>query len=110
MQRVGAWFLIVIAFLLLPACGSAPTRSEAVPVELEDRATVGDMPGIRYWADGDTKEMANLGIEARAREQTYWQATGHTGALPPANLLAISGGGENGAFGAGLLVGWTAAG
>jgi hypothetical protein len=30
--------------------------------------------------------------------------------LPPVNFLAISGGGENGAFGAGLLVGWTAAG
>jgi predicted acylesterase/phospholipase RssA len=27
--------------------------------------------------------------------------------LPPANLLAISGGGDKGAFGAGLLIGWT---
>ena len=27
--------------------------------------------------------------------------------LPPANYLAISGGGDNGAFGAGLLNGWT---
>ncbi len=30
--------------------------------------------------------------------------------LPLANFLAISGGGDNGAFGSGLLVGWTAAG
>jgi predicted acylesterase/phospholipase RssA len=30
--------------------------------------------------------------------------------LPPQNLLAVSGGGENGAFGAGLLCGWSAAG
>jgi hypothetical protein len=30
--------------------------------------------------------------------------------LPPADFLAISGGGEDGAFGAGLLVGWSAAG
>ena len=30
--------------------------------------------------------------------------------LPPANLLALSGGSDDGAFGAGLLVGWTEAG
>jgi predicted acylesterase/phospholipase RssA len=39
-----------------------------------------------------------------------YQASGNTGDLPPANFLAISGGGENGAYGAGVLVGWTAAG
>jgi hypothetical protein len=33
-----------------------------------------------------------------------------TDPLPPAYLLAISGGGDDGAFGAGLLVGWTAQG
>jgi predicted acylesterase/phospholipase RssA len=30
--------------------------------------------------------------------------------MPPVNFLAVSGGGDNGAFGAGLLVGWTEAG
>jgi hypothetical protein len=30
------------------------------------------------------------------------------GALPTAHFLSLSGGGDNGAFGAGLLVGWTA--
>src|SRR6185369_1840849 len=30
--------------------------------------------------------------------------------LPPANYLAVSGGGDNGAFGAGLINGWTATG
>ena len=44
------------------------------------------------------------------REQAYLAANGHLGPLPPAVFLAISGGGDNGAFGAGLLNGWTAAG
>ena len=35
---------------------------------------------------------------------------GHTGELPPAYFLAISGGGDNGAYGAGFLNGWTASG
>ncbi len=38
------------------------------------------------------------------------KAAGHTGPLPTANFLALSGGGDKGAFGAGILVGWTKAG
>src|SRR5262249_25712217 len=68
------------------------------------------MTGIRYWADADTADMTRDALESVAQEKAYLAASGHQGALPPADFLAISGGGENGAFGAGLLVGWTAAG
>lgn len=44
------------------------------------------------------------------REKAWLASQGQTGPLPPAYFLAISGGGDNGAFGAGLLNGWTAAG
>jgi hypothetical protein len=37
-------------------------------------------------------------------------STGHTGPLPPVDLLVISGGGDNGAFGAGLLCAWSTSG
>ena len=47
--------------------------------------------------------MAREGIEAAQRE---YAALGATGPLPPAYFLAVSGGGDNGAFGAGLLCGW----
>jgi predicted acylesterase/phospholipase RssA len=47
---------------------------------------------------------------ARQREQEYLSQSGHAGEPPPADLLAVSGGGDNGAFGAGLLCGWTASG
>ena len=39
-----------------------------------------------------------------------WRSQGHAGELPPAYFLAISGGGDNGAYGAGFLNGWTASG
>jgi hypothetical protein len=81
-----------------------------VPADLEEQATVPGMTGIRYWADGDTADMTRDALESIAREKAYLAASGHQGALPPADFLAISGGGENGAFGAGLLVGWTATG
>ena len=47
---------------------------------------------------------------ARAKEEKWLASQGQTGALPPANFLAISGGGDNGAYGAGFLNGWTASG
>jgi hypothetical protein len=85
-------------------------RIDAVPVDAENQATIPNMPGIRYWADGDPAVFAKGAEASYEREKAYWVSIGHKGPLPPADFLAISGGGENGAFGAGLLVGWTAAG
>ena len=44
------------------------------------------------------------------RERAWLESRGQSGALPVIHFLAISGGGDNGAFGAGLLNGWTKAG
>jgi predicted patatin/cPLA2 family phospholipase len=44
------------------------------------------------------------------KEQAARRQDGETGPLPPVAYLAISGGGDNGAFGAGLLNGWSARG
>jgi hypothetical protein len=86
-------------------------RSDAVPVDLEDRATVSGMADMRYWGDGDSVDFTRAGMDSVARERAYLSASGYQGStLPPADFLAISGGGEDGAFGAGLLVGWSAAG
>ncbi len=87
---------------------SYPSRVDAVPREQTDRAVLaGDLRGIRYFGRGDLEAMAHDGIEAFTREQAAWTAAGHRGPLPPAIFLAVSGGGEDGAFGAGLLCGWT---
>ena len=43
-------------------------------------------------------------------EKAYLAKRGHTGSLPSIAILAISGGGDNGAFAAGFLNGWTKAG
>jgi predicted acylesterase/phospholipase RssA len=80
-----------------------------VPAELQDKANIAGMPDVRYWT-GDSNEFLRDGIEGVRREQAFLAKSGHKGPLPIAEFLAISGGGDNGAFGAGLLVGWTAAG
>lgn len=103
------WLVAVALCLFIPGCGSH-ARLNAVPVEAEDQATVLALPGARYWGEGDPAAFRKTMIEAHFREQALLRTAGHQGDLPPAEFLAISGGGENGAFGAGLLVGWTAAG
>jgi hypothetical protein len=108
--RKVAWHCALVLLLLVSACSPLP-RYDAVPVKLGERATVQGLSGIRFWADTeDTAAMVRAGEEAERRQREYLAQSGHQGPLPPANFLAISGGGENGAFGAGLLVGWTAAG
>ena len=58
----------------------------------------------------DIEPFIQDAIASAQRERDYLARTGHQGPLPPINFLAVSGGGDDGAFGAGLLVGWTASG
>jgi hypothetical protein len=105
-------FLIVLlaAAMLaaLQACAS-PTRLSAVPKDQQAEAVVDDMHGIRYWQKPDLALMEQDALDSYRREEELFLAAGKKGPLPPANYLSISGGGEDGAFGAGLLVGWTEA-
>ncbi len=96
----------IAAILLVHGC-SYPSRVDAVPSDQTDRAVLqGDLRGIRYQGADAVQQLAQDGIAAVERERELLPA-GQRGRLPPLNLLAISGGGEDGAFGAGLLVGWT---
>jgi hypothetical protein len=87
-----------------------PPRLEAVPLELTTRAVVPGIPNARYWVLSDIEPLIRDALAARERELAYRAQSGQTGELPPLELLAISGGGDKGAFGAGLLNGRTASG
>jgi hypothetical protein len=102
--------LSVAALLLVHGCATPPKRLEAVPHSLTAQAEIPGMPGVRYVGGGDMSELARIALDSLRKEQEYLAKQGHTGPLPPAAFLAISGGGDNGAYTAGLLNGWTAAG
>jgi hypothetical protein len=61
--------------------------------------------------------LAELGLVTEALQKdavaSFWREVDHRksmgddGPLPPVYFLVVPGGGDNGAFGAGLLVGWT---
>jgi len=100
---------VVLACAVMGGCAPLP-RLDAVPSQEASNVTVLGLGDIRYWGDEDSPDLVNEGKAAYDRELSAFRKAGGNGPLPPANYLAVSGGGENGAFGAGLLVGWTAAG
>jgi len=110
LQRSLVWAWLAVA-ASLSAC-STPVRQHAVPQALSEQAEVVGLPGVRYVVRTEMPEIVQEGIDSVKKERAYLasqgQASGNT--LPPANFLALSGGGDDGAFGSGLLCGWTAAG
>ena len=96
--------------LVVTACASIE-RLPAVPLAMGYDIRPLDIPYSRFYADGDPAQLRALAHEVIAKSRA---AHGSAGAAPgtrrAATFLAISGGGDDGAFGAGLLVGWTARG
>jgi len=95
----------------LVVAGALPERHLAVPAKLAEKATVLGISNARVFADGQLEGLVQEALRAVERERALRTDGAAPGApLPQANFLAISGGSDNGAFGAGLLVGWTEAG
>ncbi len=111
-MRRGMLIIGVLSALLLfvlPGCATLD-RLHAVPVKDTTRAVIPGIPNARYWVDANLNPLIQEDLAEFEREEVEWAREGHRDPLPPANYLAISGGGNDGAFGAGLLVGWTQAG
>ena len=71
-----------------------------------DQVQVDDLRGIRAWGDVYSESLEASAIESVKQEL----AASHGKLDPEAAYLALSGGGGDGAFGAGILCGWTEAG
>ena len=87
-----------------------PTRHPAVPPALVHKTEIPGMPGVRTWDDSPPAVLTEIMLEAYEKRKAYLVSQKRTGPVPPQSSLVLSGGGEHGAFGAGLLVGWTASG
>jgi hypothetical protein len=107
---LGVWRFALwgAALAALAACASLP-RDPVTP-EMEDKVSVLDHVQVRYWGDRAPPNMAALAAEKWAQVRSTRPALVKAGAHPQISFLAVSGGGSDGAFGAGLLVGWTARG
>ena len=94
--------LVMIACALLAGCNALP-RLGAVPDRFAARAVLLGLEDIRYVV-GDEQDMQRLSRDVAdtwPRERTWLAAQGKSiNTLPPSNLLALSGAGDYGAFGA----------
>jgi predicted acylesterase/phospholipase RssA len=95
----------VTACALLSDCASLE-RGSPVPRAATTQASVLGLPNERFFplAGTDPLEAEFVGAVQRLRRA---RGMSPTAPLPEVQLLAVSGGGENGAFGAGLLCGWS---
>ena len=102
--------MLVALALIATGCATAPSRLPAVPSGLTAKADIPGMPGVRYVAGGDMTGLIQAANEGLRAELAFLAKQGHKGPLPPAVFVAISGGGDNGAFTAGMMNAWTATG
>ncbi|HEV7165893.1 MAG TPA: patatin-like phospholipase family protein [Gammaproteobacteria bacterium] len=110
-MRLPSLILLAAALMALSACSSVPEHHPVPAAESSQAVVTGFPADIRFWAD-EAPSFAGAIISERldeyqAAHADYYQAHG---AYPPLNYLAISGGGDDGAFGAGFLSGWSASG
>jgi hypothetical protein len=94
-----------VAALVLAGCASAPPRAP-LPEALAPQAEIPGIPMARYWADQvppGFREWLDLPDDVLVAR--FGRIVDR-----PHHYLLVSGDGGDGAFGAGLLVGWTSTG
>src|ERR1700686_3882841 len=108
LKRAFRFGLVGSTVFLTTGCATIAPRNvlpqaDAAQIELEG------FHNIRFWGDASAREIQAIMMADASRTEGRLSFGGEK--LPPvSNLLAISGGAEDGAFGAGLLVGWSDAG
>ena len=101
--------LLVVTATQLAVTGCAtPQRLPAVPAAQisEARPVLGP---VRFLVSRESDSFAAEARKSLVNEQQWLLSQGRSD-LPPAYFLAVSGGGDNGAYGAGFLNGWSASG
>jgi len=93
---------VLLMIVALSGCVTLPRTP--VPPEQAELATVPGMPDVRAWGGKVSPEFQQDAIESVRQKQ----ADGNT--QSGFTSLSLSGGGSNGAFGAGFLKGWTQSG
>lgn len=100
-------FAAVLLMLALVGCAADRVRNP-VPAALAEKAHVPGLTTARFWYDerlaNPDQTLRRLGLHTLSSTVSSGQSR------PEVNYLALSGGADDGAFGAGLLVGWSKSG
>ncbi|WP_144078355.1 patatin-like phospholipase family protein [Solemya velum gill symbiont] len=93
--------LILVSVLILSACTGFPREHAAPSKENYTRAQVTGFHDIRYWGDEAPPYIDKVFLRLKSALKT------NPSMRERVDVLALSGGAEDGAYGAGLLKGWT---
>jgi predicted acylesterase/phospholipase RssA len=91
------YLIALVLVATLTACASLPRTNFTAKQQFI--AQVPGIPNARLWADASADDFSKV-----VRMEELYAASDRIGAM---NFLAISGGAADGAFGAGVLTGWT---
>jgi hypothetical protein len=99
--------VLMIASSVLTGCAATLERNGISSGQLAETAEIPGMPGIRFWAD----EVPRNPLAEIRRRTAHMPPLGRSAKTQDGrkviDTLALSGGGSDGAFGAGVLAGWT---
>jgi hypothetical protein len=95
----------IITMVTLSSCASLK-EYRALPQNLENHASIPGFTNVRAWGDQRGEALDATAIESLQQEMAY----NHGKLLSHVDALALSGGGADGAFGAGLIYGWSKSG
>jgi predicted patatin/cPLA2 family phospholipase len=99
--------LIGSTIFLTAGCATIAPRN-VLPQANAGQIELEGFHNIRFWGDASARDIQAIMMADAPKAET--KSLGVVRHQPVSNLLAISGGAEDGAFGAGLLVGWGDAG
>lgn len=110
-KTIAASAIAAVVLAGVGGCASSAMRNGIEQPGLARSAVVAGLPGVRFWGDEVPKDIMaevrrRLPNMPRLAQGARHASTGR----PIVEILALSGGGGDGAFGAGVLKGWTASG
>jgi hypothetical protein len=99
----------IVVVLLASGCATPPRQP--VPIDQIYEAQVIGFPNVRAWA-GEVSELFQRDMveSVEAEQRRGIDVSRDKDGAPLYSVLALSGGGSHGAFGAGFLAGWTKSG
>jgi predicted acylesterase/phospholipase RssA len=93
---------LAVLMFLVQGCATLKPYNPPPP-SLQGEVQIPGIPGVRAWGDEPSPALMQS-----AKESLEQEKTANHGQLEPVIYgLALSGGGQDGAFGAGILCGWT---
>ncbi|MDX2260018.1 MAG: patatin-like phospholipase family protein [Hyphomicrobiaceae bacterium] len=101
---------VAVTPALVGGCATVGLREGIEDATLAQRATVAGLQGVRFWGDEVPEDFLAEVKRRLPNMPRLAQTADRKAGRPVVEILALSGGGGDGAFGAGFLKGWTRSG